>query len=177
MHAFSFKKIHLKISSGKWEPFCLGLNVLKNKVIGIHKIGSIPILPHQFNENCCFWCGKIYFVSKNKMINRNSSLCHSLNQWWLSSPTRMRHKPNTINFTYVYISKTNYAQLSHANDCCRGLLSMRHLRLIRNKNINVIELRVSIEAPLMFIDKMIYFNKLSPREFRFLWRTPVLLNR
>ena len=26
---FSFKKIHLKMSSGKWRPFCLGLNVLK----------------------------------------------------------------------------------------------------------------------------------------------------
>ena len=25
---FSFKKIHLKMSSGKWRPFCLGLNVL-----------------------------------------------------------------------------------------------------------------------------------------------------
>ena len=28
IHAFSFKKIHLKISSGKWQPFCLGLNKL-----------------------------------------------------------------------------------------------------------------------------------------------------
>ena len=27
-HTFSFKKIHLKMSSGKWRPFCLGLNVL-----------------------------------------------------------------------------------------------------------------------------------------------------
>ena len=27
---FSFKKMHLKISSAKWWPFCLGLNVLKN---------------------------------------------------------------------------------------------------------------------------------------------------
>ena len=27
-HTFSFKKIHLKISSGKWRHFCLGLNVL-----------------------------------------------------------------------------------------------------------------------------------------------------
>ena len=25
---FSFKKMHLKMSSGKWWPFCLGLNVL-----------------------------------------------------------------------------------------------------------------------------------------------------
>ena len=28
IHTFSFKKIHLKMSSGKWQPFCLGLNVL-----------------------------------------------------------------------------------------------------------------------------------------------------
>ena len=29
IEAFSFKKIHLKISSAKWRPFCLGLNVLR----------------------------------------------------------------------------------------------------------------------------------------------------
>ena len=28
IHTFSFKKIYLKLSSGKWRPFCLGLNVL-----------------------------------------------------------------------------------------------------------------------------------------------------
>ena len=28
IQTFSFKKIHLKMSSGKWRPFCLGLNVL-----------------------------------------------------------------------------------------------------------------------------------------------------
>ena len=28
IHIFSFKKIHLKMPSGKWQPFCLGLNVL-----------------------------------------------------------------------------------------------------------------------------------------------------
>ena len=27
IHTFSFKEMHLKISSGKWQPFCLGLNV------------------------------------------------------------------------------------------------------------------------------------------------------
>ena len=26
IHTFSFKKIHLKMSSAKWRPFCLGLN-------------------------------------------------------------------------------------------------------------------------------------------------------
>ena len=29
IHPFSFKKIHLKMSSGKWRSFCLGFNVLK----------------------------------------------------------------------------------------------------------------------------------------------------
>ena len=29
IEAFSFKKVHLKISSAKWRPFCLGLNVLR----------------------------------------------------------------------------------------------------------------------------------------------------
>ena len=30
IHTFSFKNIHLKMASGKWRPFCLGLNVLKH---------------------------------------------------------------------------------------------------------------------------------------------------
>ena len=30
IHIFSSKKMHLKMSSGNWRPFCLGLNVLKS---------------------------------------------------------------------------------------------------------------------------------------------------
>ena len=30
IHAIPFKKFHLKMSSGKCRPFCLGLNVLRN---------------------------------------------------------------------------------------------------------------------------------------------------
>ena len=30
IHTFSFKKMHLKMSSGRWRPFCLGLNVLNH---------------------------------------------------------------------------------------------------------------------------------------------------
>ena len=29
IYIFSFKKMHLKMSSGIWQPFCLGLNVLR----------------------------------------------------------------------------------------------------------------------------------------------------
>ena len=35
IHTFSFKKIHLKMSSAKWRSFCQGLNVLNNIVISI----------------------------------------------------------------------------------------------------------------------------------------------
>ena len=34
IHTFSFKKIHLKMSSGKWLPFFLGLNVLTHSPLG-----------------------------------------------------------------------------------------------------------------------------------------------
>ena len=40
---FLFKKMHLKISSGKWQPFCLGLNVLRRQD---HRL----IIPEQFLE-------------------------------------------------------------------------------------------------------------------------------
>ena len=33
IRTFSFKKIHLKMSSGKWRPFCLGLNVLERHIL------------------------------------------------------------------------------------------------------------------------------------------------
>ena len=35
IYRFSFKKMHLKMSSGKWRPFCLGLNVLKPTILAM----------------------------------------------------------------------------------------------------------------------------------------------
>ena len=37
IHTFSFKKMHLKMSSAKWRPFCLGLNVLTSGTYPCHK--------------------------------------------------------------------------------------------------------------------------------------------
>ena len=39
---FSFKKIHFKVSSAKWQPFCLGLNVLTHR--GLNKMSGDDIL-------------------------------------------------------------------------------------------------------------------------------------
>ena len=36
IHTFPFKKMHLKMSSGKWRPFCVGLNALTHWGLVIH---------------------------------------------------------------------------------------------------------------------------------------------
>ena len=43
---FSFKKMHLKMSSAKWRPFCLGLNVLINYAINGSGNGQSPLWHH-----------------------------------------------------------------------------------------------------------------------------------
>ena len=47
IHKFSFKTIHLKMSSGKWRPSCLGLNVLKC-VRAFHYLPKFSILASMF---------------------------------------------------------------------------------------------------------------------------------
>ena len=37
IQTFSFKKMHLKMSSAKWRPFCLGLNVLISETQQLRK--------------------------------------------------------------------------------------------------------------------------------------------
>ena len=50
IHTFSFKKIHLKLSSGKWRPFCLGLNVLSYDSHIIYILNGWSCVSH--NSNC-----------------------------------------------------------------------------------------------------------------------------
>ena len=42
IHTFSFKEMHLKMSSGRWRPFCLGLNVLTKITETSIKISTSP---------------------------------------------------------------------------------------------------------------------------------------
>ena len=45
IYTFSFKKMHLKMSSGKWRPFCHGLNVLIAQDRNIPSVSAMEI-PH-----------------------------------------------------------------------------------------------------------------------------------
>ena len=41
IHTFSFKKMHLKMSSAKWQQFCLSLNVLTLMSVNIGSISGL----------------------------------------------------------------------------------------------------------------------------------------
>ena len=52
IHTFSFQKIHLKMSSGKWWPFCLGLNVLSRWQHNFHsKFWQRTVLQNTHNQH------------------------------------------------------------------------------------------------------------------------------
>ena len=74
IHTFSCKKMHLKMSSAKWHPFCLCPNVLNKwiyiyfffgqiqfyflmffpvNVTFLYKTGPINLI---FSQNCGYWC-------------------------------------------------------------------------------------------------------------------------
>ena len=55
IHIFSFKKIHLKMSSGKRRPFCLGLNVLNGRPNG-YPWSDITVYPKKYAHGFVVLC-------------------------------------------------------------------------------------------------------------------------
>ena len=51
IHTFSFKKMHLKMSSARWRLFCLGLNVLSNALVIGHRCRLCKCLSVNVTEN------------------------------------------------------------------------------------------------------------------------------
>ena len=60
IQTFSFTKMHLKMSSAKWRPFCLGLNVLKMIAVVICftviTTTAVTTTNHNFSNNLTSWC-------------------------------------------------------------------------------------------------------------------------
>ena len=73
IQTFSFKKMYLKMSSAKWRPFCLGLNVLSHGSsfvvvcvsCTLYKACSTPVLP-------CPFLSCVFHVNQNR-------------KWWSSN--------------------------------------------------------------------------------------------
>ena len=84
IYAFSFKNRHLKMSSGKWRPFCLGLNVL----IGITTAKQNTTKP------CAYFMAHYVLVSQTTQL---LPLTHSsLISWKLSGGMNLcKYSPTT----------------------------------------------------------------------------------
>ena len=94
MHIFSFKKMHLKVSSGKWRPFCLGLNVLRPEQNGCHFTDNLqPIF--LLNKNVCI------FIETSQAIT-----CTNVGQLSWYNVTSLSHK-----VTYLWITSGVLAPL------------------------------------------------------------------
>ena len=76
IQTFSFKKMHLKMSSEKWRPFCLGLNVLIFHITII----IIKLLKMIFRE-CSWESGFIHISHKNNSTHSHFCLTICRDEW------------------------------------------------------------------------------------------------
>ena len=84
IQTFSFKKLHLKTSSAKWRPFCLGLNELRNVDMVCYGRCVVPgaiTLTSQWHEPLLFHgaCADIRKTSKNVKSRRSQTGQQSTN--------------------------------------------------------------------------------------------------
>ena len=55
IYLFSFKKMHLKLSSRKWRPSCLGLNV--SNIVGVNIVSGNKGGPRHQSVSIFLWSG------------------------------------------------------------------------------------------------------------------------
>ena len=95
IHTFSFKKMHVKMSSGMWQPFCLGLNVLI----------PWPLMPSLlelsgYQQQSCSSCRIILFVFIFSHIN---SAHKGLSHFFLS--LKYSESPYILSFRWLYVCR------------------------------------------------------------------------
>ena len=114
IQTFSFRKMHLKISSEKWRPFCLGLNELKWNEGHVCTLsssaGGIPVSPRYICEYCMGaiidledrrWTSsrekEMMFPMNCRSTFRLVSQCLLLATLFLFPPTASRERWNCVN--------------------------------------------------------------------------------
>ena len=86
---FSFRKMLLKVSSAKWRPFCLDLNVLN---LSMAQGKMIPVTPSgRFNiKTPSYQCMNSYYRYKTNsrpsgIYNRNSDIGRTASWYWINT--------------------------------------------------------------------------------------------
>ena len=98
IQTFSFKKMHFKMSSAKWRPFCLGLNVLSTIMIQCdHHRRSLWLLSDVYVFVClclclCL-CLSLYLLlwsycsqTWTGLGSQQFMYVPSAQRWWLETP-------------------------------------------------------------------------------------------
>ena len=93
IYIFSFKKMHLKMSSGKWRPFCLGLNVWSRWL----PLPGSPWVAQSGNHPLACMT-HVFFVRGWDDIWRETS---NSNNWCVLLYTRVRSLNNGVRCTRV----------------------------------------------------------------------------
>ena len=119
IHTFSFKKIHLKMSSRKWRPFCLGLNVLISSMISR--------IRHDVTHRCQ---NKIDAISQRKFF-KSVSVNKNVVFW-------LKLHSQGSDWKWVCIASGNDFVLNRRNQCLNELYTTRmaHICTTRSLRIN-----------------------------------------
>ena len=87
IHIFSFKKMHLKMSSGKWRPYCLVLNMLTH--CGL-------VMPYSIIQFAKHWFRKWLAAWQHQAITCWLMLTH--HQWDLEAFTWRQLERNLLSY-------------------------------------------------------------------------------
>ena len=91
IHKFPFKKMHLKTSSAKWRPFCLGLNVFN---VWIKRSqGSVS---HGSTQKQIIATTLYHFIKSNRQQALWKSFLPSLTQWYFTRDIIYQHTVNIL---------------------------------------------------------------------------------
>ena len=96
---FSFKKLHLKVSSAKWRPFCLGLNVLNTW------LAFALVIEFQCSRKRVTHCNTNIEIHRNHICLRYSGweLClYSPATTWLYNTHHCTQRSIPAQFVLVY---------------------------------------------------------------------------
>ena len=99
IHIFSFKKMHLKMSSGKWQPCCLGFNVLKMSSYQYRKL----YCGDKTDVRSSYFCDGNSYTGKTSLFSITPWLFHSIPIWTSphnSQNSSYNHQPPSGNEKY-----------------------------------------------------------------------------
>ena len=118
IYTFSFKKMHLKILSAKWRPFCLGLNVFTIFCQYLHfiTISSFQIVLI-WSQQKCSWhsiCA-VLWLDDQKLYFRWSFFLHI---WLLSETSSVQCNPGLRFFLlWFYVAAINVLAVTPSWGC------------------------------------------------------------